>query len=166
MPVSRSQDREYNYRWVSPLLVTQSAIFVKKGDTRPISVLKEVLKLNIGAIRGSDEAEYLTGFGGNIQEVTTDDANAKKLNGGRIDVWAADSIVGPYYAKKEGVEIESKIVFRSAMRTLARNLDIADKDFQSLENSLDSMYKDGSIKKIFSKYTKTLNIEDTAQFLN
>lgn len=147
MPIKRSQDREYHYRWVAPLLVTQSGLFVKQGQPIQLSVLKDVLKYKIGAVRGSDEEDYLKGLGAQVKGVNNDLENAVKLDSGGVNVWSTDTISGQYYADKAGIKVENKISFRTAMRTLACNLKMPDADFEKLDSNLDAMYKDGTIKR-------------------
>lgn len=166
MPIKRSQDREYHYRWVAPLLVTQSGLFVKQGQPIQLSVLKDVLKYKIGAVRGSDEEDYLKGLGAQVKGVNNDLENAVKLDSGGVNVWSTDTISGQYYADKAGIKVENKISFRTAMRTLACNLKMPDADFEKLDSNLDAMYKDGTIKKIFDKYTANMKIDESVQFLN
>ncbi len=166
LPVQRSQEKETTYRWISPVLVTQSALFSNAKKPVPLSVLTDAKEMSVGVLRGSDEEQYLTGVGfPKIQEANDELNNAKKLGSNRMTLWATDSILGPYYAKKAGVSIKQEVVFRSTLRALACHIDMPESVVESLSNSLKSMYSDGTVKKIFTDYTKGLEIGDLGLFL-
>lgn len=166
LPVQRSQEKETTYRWISPVLVTQSALFSNSDAPVPLSVLTDARDMSIGVLRGSDEEQYLKGNGfPKIQEANDELNNAKKLGSKRMQLWATDSILGPYYAKKAGISVKQEVAFRSTLRALACHIDMPESVVESLSNSLKSMYSDGTVKKIFTEYTKDLEIGDLGLFL-
>jgi polar amino acid transport system substrate-binding protein len=166
LPVQRSQEKETTYRWISPVLVTQSALFSNASSPVPLSVLTDGREKSIGVLRGSDEEQYLKGNGfPKVQEANDELNNAKKLGSNRVDLWATDSILGPYYAKKAGVSVKQEVAFRSTLRALACHIDMPENVVESLSNSLKEMYGDGTVKKIFAEYTKGLDIGDLGLFL-
>lgn len=158
MPIQRSQEREYFFSWVGPLLISQSAVFSLPNSKAEITVLKDVFQHKIGAIRGSDEAEYLVGFGAEIEQVPNDSANALKLSKGRMELWAADYITGSYYARLNQVDVKERLVFRTTLRALACNLETDPKVIELLNDNLSSMYADGTMQSIFTKNAKKFNL--------
>lgn len=166
LPVQRSQEKETTYRWISPVLVTQSALFSKGGSPVPLSVLTDAKEMSVGVLRGSDEEQYLKGVGfPKIQEANDELNNAKKLDSKRMSLWATDSILGPYYAQKAGISVKQEVVFRSTLRALACHIAMPENVVESLSESLKQMYNDGTVKKIFTEYTKDLDIGDLGLFL-
>jgi len=167
VPVQRSQERETSYKWISPILVTQSTLFSTKDSDIDLSVLLDAKEYKIGALRGSDEEEYLQGHGyEQVETVSKEVGNVRKLSKNRIDLWATDSILGPYYAHKADLSVKQQIVFRSTLRALACHIDTSDQTVDKLTKSLKAMYSDGTVKSIFTKYTKDLEIGEMGQFLN
>lgn len=167
LPVQRSQEKETVYKWISPILVTQSVLFSLDNSKLDLSVLIDAKEMNIGVLRGSDEEAYLKGFGySKVQEANDELNNAKKLGSNRLDLWATDSILGPYYAKKAGTSIKQQISFRSTLRALACHISTSDETVDLLTKNLKAMYSDGTVKKIFTEYTKDLDIGDLGEFLN
>ncbi len=167
LPVQRSQERETTYKWISPILVTQSALFSLKDAKIDLSVLIDAKEMTIGALRGSDEEEYLNGVGFTKVQIVNDElSNAKKLDKNRVELWATDSILGPYYAKKAGSAVKQQLAFRSTLRALACHISTPDETVDLLTTRLKSMYNDGTVKKIFTQYTKDLEIGDLGEFLN
>lgn len=167
LPVQRSQERETTYKWISPILVTQSALFSLKDSKLDLSVLIDAKEMKIGVLRGGDEEEYLKGFGySKVQEANDELNNAKKIGSNRIELWATDTILGPYYAKKAGTTIRQQIAFRSTLRALACHISTPDETVDLLTTQLKAMYRDGTVKRIFTEYTKDLEIGDLGEFLN
>ncbi len=167
VPVQRSQERETTYKWISPILVTQSALFSTKDSKLDLSVLIDAKDMSIGALRGGDEEEYLQGSGFKKVQTANDELNnAKKLEKDRVSLWATDSILGPYYAQKAGFSVKQQLAFRSTLRALACHIETPEETVEKLSASLKAMYADGTVKKIFTEYTKDLDIGDLGGFLN
>ena len=164
MPLQRSQEREYSFKWVGPLLITQSAIFSTPDSKLDVTVLRDVFNSKVGALRGSDEAEYLSGFGVNTDLSNSDKSNVSKLGKNRIALWAVDRVTGPYHAQLNKVKIKERIVFRTTLMALACNLSINDNIIKTLDDNLSQMYADGTMKKIFSDNAKKFNIDSKALF--
>ncbi|MDX1450983.1 MAG: transporter substrate-binding domain-containing protein [Oleiphilaceae bacterium] len=168
VPLQRSQERETLYKWISPVLVTQSALFSPPDAKFDLAVLADARPYKIGVYRGSALEEYLqgAGFDFDVQAANSEEKNAKKLNSGRVDIWAADAVAGPYYAKKANVRLKQQIIFSSTLRAIACHIDTPDSEVERLTDVLKGMYGDGTVKRIFTTYTKDLDVGDLGQFLN
>ncbi|OQY12572.1 MAG: hypothetical protein B6I31_02960 [Desulfobacteraceae bacterium 4572_19] len=165
VPVQRSQERETEYKWVGPILITETALFSLSNDDIKIDVFKDAFPYRILVARGSADEEYLRGFGIETDIGNNDGVNVNKLKRKRTRLWAADSIVASYYAKKEGVSIKKQITIITTLRSLACNINTPDTVISMLNKTLNVMYSDGTIKKIFAKYAKEFDIKDAAQFI-
>lgn len=163
-PVERSQDRETDYKWVSPVLITQTSFFTQSGDKTEINSLDDAKAKTVGVALGSNAESYLKGFNFKV-ETANENANPKKLKAGRIGIWAADTISGPYYAKQDGMELREAFTFSTTLAALACNNKISDQTIETLNQNLTKMYQDGTMKKIFDKYTSSLGITSKALFL-
>lgn len=159
VPIQRSQERETSFKWVGPVLITQSAIFSRSDDSIKIDVFKDAFNYKIMVARGSADEEYLKGFGA-LTEVANDDLlNASKLKNKRARLWAADTIIAPYYAKKVGINIKQQLVIITTLRAIACNINTPDELISHLNEVLSSMYQDGTIRKIYDKYRYLLDIK-------
>lgn len=164
-PIQRSQERETKFKWVGPILITQTALFSLKDDPINIEVFKDAFDYDILVVRGSADEEYLKGFGIKAKVANNDFQNAKKLKVKRARLWAADTITASYYTKKINVEIKKQLTLITTLRALGFHINTPDEVILSLNEGLNQMYKDGSIKKILEKHAKEFDIKDTLKFL-
>lgn len=159
VPIERSQERETKYKWVSPILINQTAFFSRADSTIDLSVLADARPYSIAVMRGSAVEEYLQGIGFtfDIQSANGPEQNAQKMAGKRVDLWAVDTVIGPYYAQKADTKIKQQISFIQTLRALACNMSVPDSTIEKLSSVLKEMYSDGTAKAIFDKYTKELD---------
>lgn len=152
-PIERNQEREVAYKWISPILITQTAFYTLDDSKVQIRSLEDVAKLTIGTYNGSAPAEYLSAQGFQVQLTPKDEPNIKKLQAKRMDVWAADTLTAPYLARAANVSnLKERLVYFSALRALACNMAMEDAVVDRLEQELKSMYADGTIEKIMAAY--------------
>jgi polar amino acid transport system substrate-binding protein len=165
VPVQRSQERETKFKWVGPIIITQTGLFSLSEDDIKIDVFKDAFQYPILVARGSADEEYLEGFGLKTDVAADGYLNILKLKGKRARLLAGDTIITPYYAEKAGVNIKKQITIITTLRSLACNLNIPDETILLLNDTLSVMYSDGKIRKIFAKYAQKFDIKDSAQFL-
>ncbi|CAH0536320.1 substrate-binding periplasmic protein [Vibrio marisflavi] len=154
-PVQRNQEREAEFHWVSPLLITQTAFYTNANSKVEIRTLNDVANLNIGSYLGSATAQYLESQGFKVEETTRDEQNILKLKSKRIDVWATDVLVANYLLKQEKLskEIKNRLAYFSTLRGLACNKTASSSDIDRLSDELRKMYLDGSVERIIKKYS-------------
>jgi len=162
--IQRSQERESNFKWVGPILITQTALFSLEENDTQIDVFKDVFNYPILVARGSADEEYLKGFGLNTQVANNDFQNARKLKVKRAKFWIADTISASYHAKKVDINIKKRLTLITTLRSLAFNIHTSDKIIEHLNNILTIMYKDGTIKKILSSYEDKFESKDISRF--
>ena len=152
-PIQRNQEREALFQWISPVLITQNAFYTLDDSKHSIRTIDDVKGLKIGSYRGSAVAEYLTSNGYTVDLVPKDAPNMQKLGAGRIDVWAADTLVASHLTKKANVtNVKEQLVYFSTLRALGCNLSTSQSTIDKLQAELKSMYGDGTIEKIMMKY--------------
>ena len=165
-PLQRSSEREAEFKWVGPILITQTAFFTLPNEKVELEVFNDIRNYQPVLVeRGSADEEYLQGFGIKTQAVKSNLQNIKKLKIKRAKVWAADTIVASYFSKKTDIKIQKKINIITTIRSIAFNIDTPDETIDMLNEELQKMYEDGTVKNIFLKYSKKFNIKDTFQFL-
>jgi polar amino acid transport system substrate-binding protein len=152
-PIQRSQEREVLFNWISPVLITQTAFYSNKGANLQVRTLTDAQDLKIGTYRGSAVEEYLVGQGFKVESISKDSANVNKLFSGRIDLWAADTLSAPYFAKKANItNLDETLVYFTTLRALACNTSVPQKTIMQLQDALQSIYKAGKVDKILAKY--------------
>ncbi len=162
--IQRSQERESHFKWVGPILVTQTALYSLKENSIQVDVFKDVFNYPILVARGSADEEYLKGFGLDTQVANNDFQNARKLKAKRAQFWVADTITASYNAKKANVLIKKRLTLITTLRSLAFNVNTSDKIIEHLNEILTIMYKDGTIKKILSSYKDKFESKDISRF--
>lgn len=153
-PVQRTQEKEYDYEWVSPLLISRSVLMAKPGAVPPVDVFADAKKFKIGVMMGTSELSYLEDFGFQTDSVKKEAQNLQKLKLGRADLWATDEAVARYYAKQNNFPIEKVLQFRTVLRGLACSKSTPVSEIDKLNSIIDELYKDNTINNIFDKYTK------------
>lgn len=151
-PVQRAQYIEADYQWVSPILVTHSALFARPDFNVSLLTLNDAKKIKIGVLRGSGDAEYLKSFGFLVEETNTQAQNLDKLQAKRFDLWAADRLSVNYFIQKRGKQalVKEVLMFRSTLSSLACHVNTPKADVEKLQTSLDAMIKEGLIQKLTS----------------
>lgn len=165
-PIDRSHDRETDFKWISPILISQTALFGMGNTEIKIDTLDEAKKYSIGVQSGSIAENKFRSLKFKIVIAEDSSQSIKQMKGQRIDLWAADTLVANYWAKKKEYKIKELLNFETSLAGMACNVSVADKHIQKMNQELFLMYKKGKIKKIFEKYTSDLGIKINAQFLN
>lgn len=150
-PVQRAQSNEADYAWISPVVITNSALFTNPDSKEEFTALVDAKKLKIGALRGSGDAEYLKSFGYNVEEANAQEQNMEKLLSKRIDIWATDVLSNKYFVQKTNNKAKAPkeaLIFRRSLGSLACNTKMAKADVAKLQNTLDGMIKDGTLEKL------------------
>ncbi|WP_285162880.1 substrate-binding periplasmic protein [Shewanella goraebulensis] len=153
LPIVRTQQKESDYRWVGPVLISRYGLFSSKSQAIPLVTLQDAKPLSIGTYLGSGISEYLTSFRYQVQ-VTNDDAlNIKKLERNRIDLWAAELISAQALMRQSKIQLgEPELIFHTSLRAMACN-ETLDKDkHDALVNALNTMYQDGFMAKLNREY--------------
>lgn len=150
-PVQRAQSIEADYRWISPIFVTDSGLFMHPDATTPLIALADARSLNIGVMRGSGDAEYLKSLRYDVDEANTPEQSLEKLLNKRVDAWATDILSAQYFIEKNGDTKKppvNALTFRRSLGSLACNTKMPHTDVDVLQSTLDAMIRDGSLSKL------------------
>ncbi|WP_085298256.1 substrate-binding periplasmic protein [Cognaticolwellia mytili] len=150
---TRTDERDPLFKWVGPLVENNWVLFSMKGKEIKITSLEDAKKYKIGAYTGDAFTNFLIEQGFKLHLTRNDAMNAKKLQGGRIDLWASGHLLGPYNAKKENVSgLKSVFVVKETVMSLALNKAVSDDVVEKLNNALKALKTDGTIKAIETNY--------------
>ena len=153
-PVERSQEREAQFSWVSPIVISRHGFFKRIGDeTLNIRTLTDAQPYVIGSYLGSGISEYLKNFKFNVDLVADNEANIYKLKAKRIDLWASDILSAKYmmFEKREEVA-ELAMSFFITLKGMACHRSVPEETIERLSQELKGMYQDGTIETIQSLY--------------
>lgn len=155
--------RKDKFKWVGPLATKRDILVAKKGSGIKIKDLEDAKKAkSIGTLLDDTRGRLLerNGFN-NLEPVSDEQLNAKKLALGRIDLWAYKipglrtvcDLAGVDYTKFEEVyhlrEIDLMIAFSKKT---------SDSIVQKWRGTFNEMLEDGAIMKIRKKWN--LKLED------
>jgi polar amino acid transport system substrate-binding protein len=150
---TQTTQRQPLFKWVGPI-VDNNWVFLKRANSNIIlKELDDAKKYRVGGYRGDAVALYLESKGFRIDYVPKDYLNSRKLDRGRIDLWATGQLLGPYYAKENGVEnLEEALIFNQTIMSIAFNINTDDAIISKLNAELELMKSQGDLDRIKDKY--------------
>jgi len=162
---TRTEEREDKFKWVGPIAKTRIVVLAKKGSGISISSADDLKNYSVGVIR-DDIGEQLTKGAGvpesNIQQASNADSLAKKLDAGRIQLWAYEENVARWFIKTNGFDNDTFVVvhvLKEAELYYAFSKDVDGSIIESLQKGLDQ------VKATPGKIGKTLYDDILSDYL-
>ena len=155
--------RHDKFKWVGPLATKRDILVAKKGAGIKIKNLADAKKVRrIGTLRDDTRGRLLQRHGfTNLEPVSDEQLNAKKLALGRIDLWAY-KIPGLRtvcdLAEVDYTVFEEVYHLREIDLMIAFSMKTSDSIVQKWKTAFDEMAADGTIKQIQKKWN--LKLED------
>lgn len=155
--------REDKFKWVGPLATKRDILVAKKGSGIKIKDLEDAKKVKrIGTLRDDTRGRLLQRHGfTNLEPVSDEQLNAKKLALGRIELWAY-KIPGLRtvcdLAEVDYTAFEEVYHLREIDLMIAFSKKTSDSIVQKWRNAFNEMSADGTIKQIQKKWN--LKLED------
>ena len=153
-PLSRSPEREHQYRWLARLYHEQFLFMALKGgrfDVRQPALGKQ---RRIGILRGALTVKELKADGyKHIVEASSVDENLRFLRRGIVDAVFGERAIYRAWLRAHN---EGEYVMSEAQRTsatwLGGSLDFSDADAALFQKAMKDMVDDGSYAQILKKY--------------
>jgi len=153
--------RHDKFKWVGPLATKRDILVAKKGSGIMIRTIEDAKKVKqIGTLRDDTRGRLLESYGfTNLEPVSDEQLNAKKLALGRIDLWAYKipglrtvcDLAGVDYTQFEEVyhlrEIDLMIAFSKKT---------SDAIVKKWQDAFDELIADGTILQIRKNWNKRL----------
>jgi len=153
--------REDKFKWVGPLATKRDILVAKKGSGIKISRLEDAKKVGrIGTLRDDTRERLLKSYGFiNLESVSDEQLNAKKLALGRIDLWAYKipglrtvcDLAGVDYTEFEEVYHLREIDLMIAFSKKTSNSIV-----EKWEDAFHEMVADGTVMQIQKKWNVKL----------
>ncbi|WP_019613811.1 substrate-binding periplasmic protein [Psychromonas ossibalaenae] len=162
---TRSEERESKFKWVGPITKTRIVILAKRSSNIKISSVEDLNKYNIGVIRDDIGEQLIIEAGvpeSKIQRATKADSLAKKLNAGRVQLWAYEENVARWFIKTNNLENDDFVVVHTLKEGelyYAFSKDVDDALTDSLQKGLDQ------VKSAPGKIGKTLYDDILSNYL-
>jgi polar amino acid transport system substrate-binding protein len=155
--MTHTKVRDDIFKWVGPLATKRDILVAKKGSGTRINSLEDAKKVKrIGTLRDDTRENLLKSHGfTNLEPVSDEQKNAKKLVLGRIDLWAYKQPGLKTVCDLAGVdynEMEEVYHLRVIDVSIAFSKKTSDSIVQKWRNAFDEMLADGTIMQIRNKW--------------
>ena len=158
---THTKSRDTIFKWIGPLATKRDILVAKKGSGVKISKLDDAKKVRrIGTLRDDTRERLLIERGfKNLEPVSDEQLNAKKLILGRIDLWAYKIPGLRTVCELAGVdynELEEVYHLRKIDVSIAFSQKTSDSIVEKWRNAFDEMAADGTIMQIRRKWNEML----------
>ena len=155
-PIERSQQRETDFIWISPISISRYGLYSNKHKHYNIQTLEDAKGYRIASYIGSGISEYLNSMGHNVYLTPKLEMGLGMLAKNRVNFTAADisfSSTENGLNMKENLQLE--LVFFTMIRSLACNKSLSKHLYQKLLRALDVLIKNDEFNQIMNN----LNID-------
>ena len=157
-----TKERHDKFKWVGPLAIKRDILVGKKGSGIKINNLEDAKKVKrIGTLRDDTRERLLEKHGfTNLEPVSDEQKNAKKLVLGRIDLWTYKKPGLKTVCELAGVdynEIEEVYHLREIELMIAFSKKTSDSIVEKWRNAFNEMSADGTIMKIRKKWNAKID---------
>lgn len=154
---AHTEARDNLYKWVGPLATKRDILVARKGSGLTINTLEDAKKVGrIGTVRDDTKEELLKSLGfTNLESVSDDQKNVKKLILGRIDLWAYKIPGVRTVCELAGIdynELEEVYHLRKTDVDIAFAKKIPDAIVEKWRIAYEEMVADGTIARIHDKW--------------
>ncbi|MGQ5521766.1 substrate-binding periplasmic protein [Chitinimonas sp. PSY-7] len=151
---TRTPDRETLFKWIGPLASTEWVLYGKADRKLHLSTLEDAYPYVIGTYNGDIRDTYLRGKNFKVDTAPDENLNPAKLMADRIDLWASGRYEGGTLLVRQGLtrKVVPVLTFNRANLYLACNKQTPDELIHQLQESLNTIIKDGTAAKIDRQY--------------
>jgi polar amino acid transport system substrate-binding protein len=159
--MTHTEVRHDQFKWIGPLATKRDILVAKKGSGIRINSLEDAKKVNrIGTLRDDTRERLLKSLGfTNLEPVSDEQLNAKKLVLGRIDLWTYKIPGLRTVCELAGVdykEVEEVYHLREINVDIAFSKKTLDSIVEKWRTAFDEMLADGTIRQIRKKWNAKL----------
>lgn len=155
----RTPDREPLFKWISPFTEVSLVLFRKKGNPIEINRLEDLNRYRIGGYLGDAASDFLIERNISIENVTNNFFNIKKLEKGRIDLWATGELAGLQIAQKAGyTNLDIAYSLMHLPGGIACNRQTDDILIARMQDELKTLYDEGFIAHVYQRYMPDLTV--------
>lgn len=104
---TRTKEREPLFKWAGPIAKTKIVLLAKNDNDVKINTPEDIAKYTVGTIRDDVGEQLVKALGvpeSMIKPSSNADSLVKKLNTGRVDLWAYEENVARWFIKKNNLQ--------------------------------------------------------------
>jgi polar amino acid transport system substrate-binding protein len=156
------------FKWAGPIASLDWIFYTASGDEISLNTLDEAKRIGkIGVLKDNAIEQYLVQQGFDNLVYCTDNIDAfTKLLNGDFDLFPSDKITAEAALKTLGksiYKINPLITIRTDLVYFAFNKSIPDDVVADIQNAIDAMKKDGTLKTLSEEYLNTSDFPGTLQ---
>ena len=156
--MTHTEDRHDKFKWIGPLARKRDILVAKKGSGIKIDSLEDAKNVKrVGTLREDTRERFLKEHGfTNLESVSDEQKNARKLVLGRIELWAYKTPGLKTICELAGVdynEVEEVYSLREIDVSIAFSKKTPDSIVRSWTRAFDEMLVDGTITRIRNKWS-------------
>ena len=157
---TRIEEREHLFKWVGPIAPNNFGLIARKDKNIKVGSMDELKTFKIGTIRDDVAEQFLVNAGvslDDMERVAKTILNIKKLNFGRIDLWAYGEDVAMWELKAHGfnpADYESVYVLNRKDLYFAFHKDTPDSVIQKLQTAIDTLKTEGAYEQVLDRYLR------------
>jgi polar amino acid transport system substrate-binding protein len=151
---TRTPERERLFKWVGPIDEAEWVLMGRADRSFQLHSLEDARALRIGTYHGDARDQYLRARGFEVDPAPNDLLNPPKLLVNRIDLWAATRRPGSRVLAQHGWsrQIVPVLSFNRVGMYLACNRAVPDALVERMNEALEAMARDGTLRHIERKY--------------
>lgn len=155
----RTADREPLFKWIAPFTKVSLVLFSQKENPLKIDHLEDLNRYRIGGYLGDAASNFLLERNVSIENVTNNFFNIKKLEKGRIDLWATGELAGLQIAQKAGyTNLHKAYTLMSLPGGIACNRQTDDILIARMQDELKTLYDEGFVAQVYHRYMPELTV--------
>ena len=157
---TRTKEREDLFEWIGPVAPETVGLIARKETGIQIDSVEDIKKYKVGTIRNDIAELYLVDAGisvDDMERVAETVLNIRKMNRGRIDLWAYDQNVAMWELKTKGFDpsdYESVYELGRKNQYLACHKATSESVIQELQDAIDTLKEDGTYEQILDRYLR------------
>jgi len=153
LPVQRSQERESQFSWIGPVMISRYGLFSRSNKSISLQVLNDAKDLNIGSFLGSGISEYLHAANYKIEHTANNHLSLKQLERGYIDLWAVELMSAKSAMQAANLDLgKAELIFFTSIAAMVCHSDMSNDSQESLRGALKTLYQNGFIDSLNRKY--------------
>ncbi len=151
--LERRQEREAQYSWVGPLLISRFSLYSAHGNPLVLNTLESAKAFRVLSHMGSGVGNYLQEQGFTVDYSNHNGLNPDKLMRQRAPLWATSEVSAQALSKQAGLKKPFEVLpFLTVMEAMACNVRSDRMRQQRLQQTLLALYRSGQIQQLYQRY--------------
>ncbi|MCJ8168262.1 substrate-binding periplasmic protein [Atopomonas sediminilitoris] len=156
--LERRQEREAQFSWVGPLLVSRISLYSAADNPLSFASLEVAKEFTVLSHMGSGVGDYLQGMGFTVDYSNHNGLNADKLARQRAPLWATSEISARVLSQRAGIKAPHEVLpFMTVMEAMACHVGSDRLRQERLQTTLLALYRTGQIQALYARYGVSLD---------